>query len=307
MSKFKEVGVFPASSPLSPNLKLEIEEFLHSQGVSVRYLSDPYENYGSTSFLFSARSAEDRLNSLKIEFQNSSSALLLAARGGSGAMEILEGLSSLPTPAAMKILCGFSDFTCLLPTLAKTPNVIALHGPTTLSFRNEVSLENKLASLQHLSSLLEGNTKLIEANEIEHLSGPIGEVEGELLGGNLSTFCSLLGTPFDPDSKGKILFFEEVGEAPHKVYRNLLHLKLAGKLSSARAILLGRFLNCEHPKQLGPNIRAIFSVIFDQSPIPVYLTDVFGHGDSTRTFPILYPARLSAQGLCLMNRLANPF
>lgn len=76
-----------------------------------------------------------------------------------------------------------------------------------------------------------------------------GKAEGRLIGGNLSLLISLMGTEFDFDLNDKILFLEEVGEEPYRIDRMLTQLNNSGRLEKCRAIVMGKFSNCEVKKE----------------------------------------------------------
>src|SRR6185436_16026993 len=75
-----------------------------------------------------------------------------------------------------------------------------------------------------------------------------GLARGQLIGGNLSLLCSLIGTPWLPDFRGRILFLEDVGEQPYRFDRMLTHLLNAGLLQQVAGIAVGLNADCEDPK-----------------------------------------------------------
>ncbi len=98
-----------------------------------------------------------------------------------------------------------------------------------------------------------------------------GVAEGELVGGTVSLLSTLMGTPWEPDTRGKILLLEDVDEDPVRVDRYLSHLLVAGKLEQCAGILLGQFLRCV-PKEgkplfVGPTLSV--EEIFDYLIAPV--------------------------------------
>src|SRR5256714_1026078 len=68
-----------------------------------------------------------------------------------------------------------------------------------------------------------------------------GKGRGRLIGGNLSVMHAMMGTPFEIQTNGKILFIEDVGEAPYRVDRMLQTLRMAGKFDHVAGVILGRF------------------------------------------------------------------
>jgi muramoyltetrapeptide carboxypeptidase len=112
-----------------------------------------------------------------------------------------------------------------------------------------------------------------------------GKAEGPLLGGNLSVFCSLLGTPFVPNCNGAILFFEDTGEAVYRIDRMLLQLRQSGVLAGAAGILLGSFTAIPD----APNNRLLEDVL-EEYVLPLNvptLTGIpFGHIRDKITLPM---------------------
>ena len=315
----KEISVLPTSAPLHPSIEEEVALFFEKMGFSLRFLLNPFENYGLTTGLFTSHSVGERLEALKEEFLRDEPALILSARGGVGAQEILPFIKELPAPSAVKIFSGFSDFTFLFGELAKKKGVSVVHGPSLLSFRAEISFEQREDNWKSLEQLVgigktqrkdqrkEGHAviELLTGEDLEHLSGATDEVFGELFGGNLSVLCSLLGSPYSTDINGKILFLEEVREAPHKIYRNLLHLESCGIFEKVKGVVLGEFVSCNHPKGLGPQLDDIFQICFEKYDFPVYRTNCFGHGASIQSFPIHERVSLSSSGLTLRISLSS--
>jgi muramoyltetrapeptide carboxypeptidase len=126
-----------------------------------------------------------------------------------------------------------------------------------------------------------------------------GKASGALVGGNLTLVTNLMGTPYEIDTKGKILFLEEVGEEPYRVDRMLTQLWLGGKFQDAAGIALGRFANCES-KEYKPSFWTTFSVeqvIRDRfMPLgkPTLYNLMFGHVKENAVLPLGVMATLDA-------------
>jgi len=112
-----------------------------------------------------------------------------------------------------------------------------------------------------------------------------------------------VGTPFLPEFSGKLLVVEDVGEAPHKVYRNLCHLAAAGLLDNLQGVILGDFSKCRHLQGKRPDCMEVFQHFFARWSFPVYSTDVFGHGMRNRALPIGKDVQCSPEGVSLVNPL----
>ena len=170
--------------------------------------------------------------------------MILCVRGGYGTMRILPLIDFNIIKQNPKIFAGFSDITTFLNNIALKCNLTTFHSPMCNSnFYDEYTLKS------FLDTLMLGYTPFIiknpEGSSITSLSED--SPTGQLIGGNLSLICSTIGTPFEIDTKDKILFIEEIGEEPYKIDRMLTHLLLSGKLQNCAGIILGQFTNCKLP------------------------------------------------------------
>ncbi|MEP7220931.1 MAG: LD-carboxypeptidase, partial [Bacteroidota bacterium] len=126
-----------------------------------------------------------------------------------------------------------------------------------------------------------------------------GKAEGRLVGGNLSLVTALMGTPYEIDTAGKILFIEEVEEPPYHIDRMLTQLALGGKLQSAAGVAIGRFNKCEGPMRSGEfrmslSIEQIVRGILEPLKIPTVYGLSIGHIKSKLTVPVGALATLDA-------------
>jgi muramoyltetrapeptide carboxypeptidase len=132
-----------------------------------------------------------------------------------------------------------------------------------------------------------------------------GRVSGQLIGGNLTLVTNLIGTPYEPDTTGKILFLEEIDEEPYRVDRMLTQLWLAGKLQAAAGIALGHFVDC-YPKEYRasfPQTISLENVLRDRfAPLkkPTLYNLMFGHVRDNAVLPIGAMATLDATAKTLV-------
>jgi muramoyltetrapeptide carboxypeptidase len=130
-----------------------------------------------------------------------------------------------------------------------------------------------------------------------------------LAGGNLSTIASLMGTPFEVDTREKILLLEDVNEEPFRIDRMLCQLRLAGKLAAARGVLLGAFTNCvaRAPKE-SLTLMEVFGEYFDHLGVPVLGGFPAGHIPQQPTLPIGGRVRLdaTARTLTILEPVVEP-
>jgi len=139
---------------------------------------------------------------------------VMAARGGYGAFRLL-GLLPPDAPGPPSVIIGFSDVTALLLGLSRRWGWRGVHGPnvTTLADLDQ-------ASLAAFRAFVDAPGSGLSFDGLERVHP--GSGDGPLIGGNLTVLCSLLGTPEEPDLAGRVLFIEDIGEAPYRVDR-LLH------------------------------------------------------------------------------------
>jgi muramoyltetrapeptide carboxypeptidase len=114
-----------------------------------------------------------------------------------------------------------------------------------------------------------------------------GNAEGELIGGNLALVCALLGTPWEIDTRGRILVLEDTDEPVYRIDRMLTQLRLAGKLDAAAGIVLGQFTNVQprRPKD-SFTIPEAFEAVVAPVGKPTLINGCFGHDVRKATLPL---------------------
>ena len=161
---------------------------------------------------------------------------LIALRGGYGCLRLLPYLDFSLFRQFPKMILGFSDITILLNHIATQSHLVCFHGPvvTTLGSSDRLTLEL-------VTKTLTGNWKpaTLDIPGLEILRK--GSATGKLLGGNLTTLVSLVGTPYDCDWHDSILFLEDIHEPLYRIDRMLTQLFHSGKVQQLRGILLGNF------------------------------------------------------------------
>jgi muramoyltetrapeptide carboxypeptidase len=124
-----------------------------------------------------------------------------------------------------------------------------------------------------------------------------GRIRGELTGGNLSLVTFSLGTPFAIETKGKVLFLEEVNEEPYRIDRMLAHLRLAGKLEGVKGIIFGEIVVRQPRRQPASfSITDVLTRFAHEVDIPCFATFPSGHGRENVVLPMGGRIALEAQG-----------
>jgi len=171
--------------------------------------------------------------------------------------------------------------------LYKNCRLITIHGPTLLDLP-------KGKNWQHLSRLITTSYKPL----ISLLHGRAvnkGKARGILLGGNLSTICALLDTPFLPSFESVILFLEEKGESPYRVDRMLTHLLLSGRLAQVSALVIAQMEDCGEQEIL----YSLLQERLGSLSVPVVTGLPVGHGNENISIPLGLPALLDSDRMVL--------
>ncbi len=231
---------------------------------------------------------------------------IICGRGGYGVMRILPLLDYAAIREAGKVIMGFSDITALLIAVNQLSGLVTFHGPVASSTFDDFTLEamktvlmaEKNRSLK-IDNVAAGTTTSYYSFSDERVTTiHPGLGKGRLTGGNLATLVSTLGTKYEVDTKGAILFLEEINEEPYKIDRMLTQLWLAGKLQECNGIALGNFRNCEAKGPAFSNPSLSLTRVIEQCTsnlgIPVVYGLPFGHVRSKMTLPIGVTAELDA-------------
>ncbi len=207
----------------------------------------------------------ERLKQLKQAILDPEVKIIFTFRGGYGSADIAFDCIDI-SPSKPKILIGFSDIT-VLHLLFRHYKLPSIHG--SMDAKND-------KMLQEIISVLNGGSVEIELENISYEPKFRNiDIEGEIIGGNLTILCSMLGTKLSPITKDKILFLEDINEEGYQVHRHLLHMYHAGLFNQIKALIIGEFSYSD--QHLEPTITSFIKEYL--SNIPVYRTNQIGHGD----------------------------
>ncbi|ASB89962.1 LD-carboxypeptidase [Bacillus sonorensis] len=231
------VGVIaPASPPVAEKLDAAVQ-YLKKLGLRVKIGRASGKKHG-----YLAGTDEERLRDFHDMFQDPSVKAVICACGGYGTGRIAEKIDFDVIKSHPKIFWGYSDITFLHMAIQKRTNLITFHGPMLSS---DIGKEDVHPLTKQSFQQLFQKMSLTLTEDVSPLEAVVkGKAKGELIGGNLALLVTTLGTPFEIDTRGKLLFIEDIDEEPYKIDRMLNHLKMAGKLSDAAGILLCDFHDC---------------------------------------------------------------
>lgn len=224
---------------------------------------------------------------------------IFCLRGGYGSSRLLPLLDYPLIAANPKVLMGYSDITALHCAIHKLTGLVTFHGPiagqnfTDYSYQafRQTLLEARPGQILAAPPPFEDPApgRVEDENRITLFSG--GVAQGPLLGGSLSLLTHLMGTPYQPDFAGRILFLEDVHEAPYRVDRMLTQLQLAGVLDQVAGIALGKFTEAQTSK----NTFSMEQVLSERTAglgVPVVRGLMIGHVEDQAVVPVGAMARL---------------
>ena len=274
--------VAPAWPSSSSEMKKGIT-FLKDQGFFVRLQKDILKKD-----LIYASDLSSRREGLKKAFFAKDSKAVLCLRGGYGSLHLMPSLMRWKKPKRCKIFIGLSDISLLHHFVNQKWNWPSLHGPM-LSNLQDRSWSEKKEFLQ----VLTGKSSVLSYQNLKPLNASAKKaqvIKGALIGGNLITLQTTIGTALPLKAQNKILFFEEVGERPYRIDRVLHHFHLAKAFLGVKAILLGDFLNNRKDSQ--SLMSRILSRFFTSFKCPVFKGLPCGHGPVQRILPLNTPCTL---------------
>lgn len=213
---------------------------------------------------------------------------IVCARGGYGAMRILDDLPWRAFAERPKWLAGFSDVTAL-HLVANARGVVTLHAPNVTGLGRSITPAERLSVIDALEGRPASAWRALDVIRAGRARGPI-------FGGNLALVAAMAAANRLVVAEGAILVLEDVTEKPYRVDRMLTSLLLGGHLARAGAIVFGGFTQCDP----GPDGMTVDQVLRDRTSslrVPIAARAPFGHGAPNETFALGADAELDADTL----------
>jgi muramoyltetrapeptide carboxypeptidase len=241
--------------------------------------------------IYFAGSVERRAHEFHEFWRREDIAALVCVRGGYGSNYLLEKLDYGIIAQHPKILLGCSDITSLLTAVHDRTGLIGFHGPMVAKDIADGTFDG----LSWQSALQGAAIWSVPSSGVEVLRA--GKAAGRLYGGCLSMLVASLGTPFEIQTEGCILFIEDIGEKPFRIDRMLVQLRLAGKLEKVRGFVFGEMLDCAPPRGETYTLQQVIMRVLAPYNVPVVYGVKSGHVTSGNiTLPIGVQAELEAEG-----------
>lgn len=239
-------------------------------------------------FIYSG-TAQERVKDFYQMLNRSDIEALWCTRGGYGSWEVAEVMTKRAKPKTPKLLIGMSDISAMQSVILHQWGWPVLYGPL---FSRLGSKEVKAKERQVLKNSLFDPSFRLSLKGLKNI-GPSKVAKGDLVGGNLSMLASSIGTPWEVQTRGKILFIEEIGERAYRLDRMFYQLRAAGKFKGLKGLVFGDFNHClDKGKQLWPQV---LKRNFSDMPFPVLSGIKMGHGPVQLALPMGVKVRVSGK------------
>jgi muramoyltetrapeptide carboxypeptidase len=274
------------SSPADPAKLRRAARTLRQAGYRVGSARNAAAVYG-----YLAGSDAERAAALNEALADPEVEALLAARGGYGAMRLLDRLDFEPLRDRPKLLVGYSDFSAVLLAAYRRTGLVGFHGPLAAV---ELAGPHAGYALRRLQRALRPKPLGALPTAAAVPLRP-GRGRGPLLGGCLSLLAHLAGTGFLPRLDGAVLFWEEVGEPPYRIDRMLTQLRLSGHLDGLAALLVGGLTDCVPPEgRPSLTVQQVVLEVTAGTRYPILFGLPFGHVLRPWTLPLGVRTRVEA-------------
>ena len=295
--------IAPSGSASGPD---RVEASIHAlESLGLRVKASPH---CSDAYGYLAGDDATRARELELAFLDPDTTGVICLKGGYGTPRILDKIDYGVMAANPKLFLGYSDITALHIAFRQMAGLVTFHGPMPSS---DMVPDFDPESLASLEKMLFGRGglpgKIANPRERPFETLAEGICEGELVGGNLSLLAATMGTPWEIDTKGKIIFIEDIDEAPYRIDRMVNQLRLAGKFEACAGILIGSWTRCAAPE--GKRSLTIGEILRDlllPCGKPMLQGLEAGHCVPALTLPVGIRCRMNASA-GVLETLESPF
>ena len=241
-------------------------------------------------------SDEVRARDINAMFADPEVDAIVCTRGGYGTMRMLDLLDYDVIRANPKVFVGFSDITALHIAFFEKCGLVTFHGPMATRWMHEFQDGFTKPAFMNAAMKAQPLGVLVNAPDYhERKTVNSGCAEGLLVGGNLSLIAGTIGTPYEINTKDRILFIEEIGERTYCVDRMLTQLRLAGKFEDCAGVVFGDFNDCpvEYP-EFGLTLEEVIRDVVSSCGKPIFTGLQAGHVSPKLTLPLGTRCRMDA-------------
>ena len=303
------IGVVAPAGPVDRARMERALARVQERGFRIKTYGDIYRSRG-----YLAGDDETRAAELMAAFADPETAGVWCARGGYGVVRILDRLDFTVIGRNPKVFVGFSDITLLHIAIQQQTGLLTFHAPNLqdgfgkpdeMPAANETALWRAVLASderqEQASTAHRGYTyDFSDVDNIDLQPICVGVATGRLIGGNLAVMCGVMGTPFEVETAGRILFLEDISERAYRIDRYLSQLKLAGKLATVAGVLLGTFSYEEGERaDEQSDIRALFKEYLEHLGVPVLAGFPAGHDRYNLALPMGALVKVDADQRCV--------
>ena len=281
LKKGDTIGIICTSSPIPQEREALCVAALEEMGYRVKKADNLTTNYGG----YMAGTGQVRGQWVNRMFEDPEVDAIFCVRGGDGSSRAMEHIDLDIVRRNPKIFVGYSDVTAPHLAFNQDCGLVTFHGPMVSSnMVDQFDPETAASFFEIINGEGDIPFRNPEGFPLETMHG--GRASGTLVGGNLSLMTASIGTPYEVDTAGKILFIEEVGDSLDNMERHAFQMRAAGKYQACKGILLGQFTRCGNPKMPEYDYLDCFRDIFDNLDIPIMYNVQSGHEFPMMTLPL---------------------
>ena len=271
----KTIGVLTPSSAVEAQMLVNGISYWKNKGYHIK---ESQHLYDKNRFL--AGTDENRIADLTEMFCDPEVDIIIAAGGGYGAARMLSKIDYSLIRQNKKPFVGLSDTTALQLALLQKADLISFSG---YLMKPRHGREIFPYTEQSLSDCLNGQKQVFQGLETDYKGKTI---EGRMIGGCLSLFVELLGTPYLPDLKDTVLVLEDLGEEPYVIDRMFAHMENAGVFEQINALVLGSFFDRKPKDPADGTIQDVLDEWKKRAKVPVFSQFPYGHHAGSVVWPI---------------------
>lgn len=261
------IGIVSTASRIDKEVVIPAIELLSQMGFKVKVGKYTYSSFNQ----FSATD-EHRASDLQAMIDNKNIKAIVCSRGGYGTLRTLQLINWEKFRHCPKWIVGFSDVT-VLHSFLNVFGVASIHGVMPRYF---IDNDNPSFSFETMMNSISG--KQLRYELLPMTKNRMGKATGQLVGGNLSILYSLRGTPYDIDTRGKILFIEDLNEYMYHLDRMMMNLKVGGKLEHLAGLIVGNFTDMkDQDLPFGKTVEEIILNLVSTYNFPVVFQFPAGH------------------------------
>ncbi|NLM36213.1 MAG: LD-carboxypeptidase [Clostridiales bacterium] len=281
LKKGDTIGVIAPSSPVTKEEADLCKALVEDMGYKVKMASCVYRSIHG----YSAGTGEERAKDINDMFACKEVKAIWCIRGGDTSSHVMDKIDFEIIKQNPKVFIGYSDVTNLHVNINQRCNLITFHGPMIKSDMLKGFDDFTKDSLE--KALTMDKELILENPKGEDFKVMVeGQAEGLIVGGNLSLLTSMIGTPYEVDTRGKILFIEDVDEPVRKLDRMMYQLKYSKKLDMAAGIIFGDFTDCVNTVDKSYDVIEMLKELLADYDKPVMYNIRSGHCHPMSTIPL---------------------